>query len=77
MTGHPIRFIGVIGSNGGGPDWVGTKEAARQIGIDRSTLHGWWKAGRCKPDWVTPGGHARWDVEKLKRQLGISPYREG
>lgn len=57
---------------GNRPDLVGTKEAAPLIGVHRSTLHAWWKSGRVTPDWITPGGQARWDVERLKRQLGIA-----
>ncbi len=45
--------------------------------MDRGTLHEWWQQGKVKPVWVTPGGatrqgHARWDIEDLKRQLGIT-----
>ncbi|WP_037363781.1 MULTISPECIES: MerR family transcriptional regulator [Amycolatopsis] len=46
-----------------------TAEAAKAIGVDRRTLQRWWKAGDVTPEVVTPGGHARWDVDALKRQL--------
>ncbi|MCG3756675.1 MerR family transcriptional regulator [Amycolatopsis sp. Poz14] len=48
---------------------VPTADAAKAIGVDRRTLQRWWKAGEVSPEVVTPGGHARWDVEDLKRQL--------
>jgi hypothetical protein len=48
---------------------VPTGVAAKAIGVDRSTLHGWWQQGKVKPKAVTPGGHARWDVSDLIRQL--------
>lgn len=54
---------------------VPTGVAAKAIGVDRSTLHGWWQQGKVKPAMVTPGGHARWDVDDLIRQL--QPKDEG
>jgi predicted site-specific integrase-resolvase len=51
------------------PNIVPTGVAAQALGIDRGTLHRWWKAGLVEPAFVTAGGHARWDVEDLKRQL--------
>jgi predicted site-specific integrase-resolvase len=50
-------------------DLVPTGLAARAIGVDRGTLVRWWQQGLVKPAWVTPGGHARWDVEALKAEL--------
>lgn len=68
-----IRSIGVNGGNR--PGLVGTGEAAKAIGIDRGTLRKWWVEGKATPEWITPGGQARWDVEKLKRELGIVQRR--
>lgn len=48
---------------------VTTGEAARALGIGRATLARWWSEGLVTPALVTVGGHARWDVEDLKRQL--------
>jgi hypothetical protein len=48
---------------------VPTGVAAKAIGVDRGTLVRWWQNGLVKPALVTPGGHARWDVEQLKRDL--------
>lgn len=48
---------------------VPTGVAARQIGVARSTLVRWWTAGEVQPALITAGGHARWDVEDLMRQL--------
>lgn len=66
-----IRSIGVNSGNWRG--LLGTGQAAKAIGIDRGTLRRWWREGRVTPEWVTAGGQARWDVAKLKRQLGITP----
>lgn len=43
--------------------------AARALGIDISTLNRWWRAGLIKPSFVTAGGHARWELADLRRQL--------
>ena len=48
---------------------VPTGDAAKAIGVGRSTLARWMAEGLVKPSLVTPGGHARWDVDDLKRQL--------
>lgn len=49
--------------------WVTTAEAARQIGVGKSTLQRWAKQGLVTPAWRTPAGMARWDIEDLRRQL--------
>ncbi|WP_410670558.1 MerR family transcriptional regulator [Amycolatopsis sp. cmx-4-68] len=48
---------------------VPTADAAKAIGVGRSTLARWWKEGIVRPALVTPGNHARWDVDDLRRQL--------
>ncbi|WP_090070148.1 hypothetical protein [Lentzea flaviverrucosa] len=48
---------------------VPTGEAAKEIGVARATLVRWWQGKLVEPALVTPGGHARWDVEQLKRDL--------
>lgn len=48
---------------------VSTSEAARQLGIAQSTLSRWVSAGIVTPTWRTAGGHMRWDVDELERQL--------
>lgn len=52
---------------------VTTAKAAAGLGVDPATLWRWQQAGRVTPAWITPGGHARWDMAALRRQLGISP----
>ncbi|GAB2745064.1 hypothetical protein GCM10027174_18600 [Salinifilum aidingensis] len=49
--------------------YVTTAQAAKAIGVDRRTLQRWASEGAVTPALVTPGGHHRWDVEDLKRQL--------
>jgi hypothetical protein len=50
-------------------DLVPTGVAAKAIGVDRGTLVRWWQQGVVQPAVVTPGGHARWDVDQLRRDL--------
>lgn len=51
------------------PELVSTGEAARALGIGRSTLARWHAQGLVSPELVTAGGHARWNVEDLREQL--------
>lgn len=48
---------------------VPTGIAAKAIGVSRGTLARWWSEGTVAPALVTPGGHARWDIEDLREQL--------
>lgn len=50
-------------------DLVPTGKAAQAVGVDHATLVRWWNRGYVTPELVTPGGHARWDLDALKRQL--------
>jgi excisionase family DNA binding protein len=51
--------------------YLTTAEAARELGIAVSTLQSWAQRGVVKPAWRTPGGHARWDLADLERQLDV------
>jgi DNA-binding transcriptional MerR regulator len=51
------------------PKLVPTGVAAAEIGVARATLARWWQQGLVKPALITPGGHARWDVDQLRRDL--------
>ena len=48
---------------------VPTSEAARRLGLSARSLSRWAQDGRVEPDLVTPGGHMRWDVERLRAQI--------
>jgi DNA-binding transcriptional MerR regulator len=48
---------------------VPTAEAARELGVGVRTLQRWAAEGLVEPDLVTPGGHQRWDVDRLKADL--------
>ncbi|MBO0875457.1 MAG: MerR family DNA-binding transcriptional regulator [Pseudonocardia sp.] len=55
---------------------VPTGDAARELGVNIRTLQHWASEGLVTPDVVTPGGHMRWDVERLRAQLRDLPPRE-
>lgn len=46
-----------------------TAEAARVLGVSRSTVQRYVKAGLLRPAHVLPSGHLRWNLEDLRRQL--------
>lgn len=48
---------------------VSTGEAARHLGVDRSTLGRWVAAGVVTPTRRTIGGQYRWDLDELDRQI--------
>lgn len=49
--------------------YVTSAEAARALDIGRTTLWRWQSKGEITPAWTTPKGHARWDLDDLRRQL--------
>lgn len=51
------------------PKLVSTGVAAEALGVAHNTLHQWWQKGIVTPALVTPGGHARWDLDELREQL--------
>ncbi|MCD2193545.1 MerR family transcriptional regulator [Actinomycetospora endophytica] len=48
---------------------VSTSEAAKAVGVSARSLARWAQEGTLEPELVTPGGHLRWDVERLRQQL--------
>jgi excisionase family DNA binding protein len=55
---------------------VSTGEAARRLGVNLRTLQRWVREGRIEPDWITPGGHMRWDVDRLLQEIRRLPRDE-
>jgi len=51
------------------PKYVSTGEAAKALGVSERSLRQWAIDGVLVPDMVTPGGHRRWDVERLRFEL--------
>lgn len=50
-------------------DLVSTSVAARSLGIDPSTLTRWVHSGVVTPARRTVGGHFRWNLDDLARQM--------
>lgn len=48
---------------------VTTTEAARAVGVSARSLARWAHEGTVEPTVRTPGGHLRWDIDQLRRQL--------
>jgi LmbE family N-acetylglucosaminyl deacetylase len=49
--------------------YVGTTEAAKIVGLSKRTLQRYHRDGILEPEYVTAGGHARWDPDKIIQQL--------
>lgn len=43
--------------------------AAKAVDVPPSSLRRWARQGLLKPTFKTPGGHYKWDLDDLKRQL--------
>ena len=48
---------------------VTTAQAAKYLGINRTTLGRYARDGLLKPTVVLPSGHLRWSLEDLRRQM--------
>ena len=48
---------------------VTTAELARALGLSARTIQRYRQDGLLVPDLVSAGGHARWDVEKVRSRL--------
>ena len=65
-TMHRVRALWHAG--GMSPDLVRTGEAARHLGVAKSTITRAVQEGKLKPTDRTPGGQMRWNLEDLDRQ---------
>ena len=54
-------------------DLLNTNELAQQLGVAASTVRYYRSSGRIIPARQTPGGHARWSLEQVRRQLAERP----
>ena len=48
---------------------LNTNDLAQQLGVAASTVRYYRSSGRISPARQTPGGHARWSLEQVRRQL--------
>lgn len=51
------------------PDFLTTSEIAKAFGLAASTIRHYRAEGKITPSTQTPGGHARWDLEKVREEL--------
>lgn len=54
-----------------------TSQLADALGLAPSTLRHYRSAGRLRPRTQTPGGHARWDLDQVRSDLGYSDGGDG
>lgn len=57
-------------------DLVPTPEAAKALGVSPRTLQRYVRAGLVTPEITLPSGQYRWNVEKLRRQIGAATQDE-
>lgn len=58
------------------PRLVTTSELARALSLHMRTIQRYRADGLITPEIETKGGHARWDVDKVKEQLREMAKRE-
>lgn len=46
-----------------------TGELAKALGVSAGAVRNWTNAGIITPELTTPGGHHRWNEEKVRAQL--------
>jgi excisionase family DNA binding protein len=46
-----------------------TGELARELGVSRGAVLKWATDGLITPAFTTPGGHLRWDLDDVLRQV--------
>ena len=51
------------------PRLVNTAELARALGLAPRTIQKYRQEGTLTPDLESAGGHARWDVERVRAEL--------
>ncbi|MEU0467225.1 MerR family DNA-binding transcriptional regulator [Amycolatopsis sp. NPDC006131] len=46
-----------------------SSQLAKALDVSRQSIARWAKDGMITPEFVTPGGQYRWDLEKVKAEL--------
>jgi excisionase family DNA binding protein len=57
------------------PELLTTGQLARALNVSRTAILNWAEAGQIRPEVRTPGGHYRWVLDDVKRQLSEAPPR--
>lgn len=47
-------------------------ELAKELGVSLRTVQRWIAEGVIRPEFRTPGGHTRWDLDSVRTQLKTS-----
>jgi DNA-binding transcriptional MerR regulator len=55
---------------------VSTGELAKELGVSRGAVLKWVNRNMITPEFTTPGGHHRWDVDLVRAQLAALRERE-
>lgn len=48
---------------------ITTGQLAKELEVHLRTVQRWHRDGLIRPAWITPGGHMRWQLEDVRRQL--------
>jgi DNA-binding transcriptional MerR regulator len=48
---------------------VTSAELAKELGLSARSIQRYRQEGLLKPEIISPGGHARWDVDSVRDQL--------
>ncbi|GAA1276592.1 hypothetical protein GCM10009609_44480 [Pseudonocardia aurantiaca] len=52
-------------------------QLAKELGVTRAAVNKWAQEGKITPEVTTPGGHHRWVLDDVKRQLREMQRRGG
>ncbi|MGH3931792.1 MAG: MerR family DNA-binding transcriptional regulator [Pseudonocardiaceae bacterium] len=55
---------------------VTTGQLATELGVSRSAVLKWHRAGMITPELITPGNHLRWDAGQVRAQLRARRQRD-
>jgi len=66
---HTRRLTSPYGDHVENGRLVTTAELARALGLSARTIQRYRQAGLLEPELVSAGGHARWDVDKVRARL--------
>ena len=71
ISAHPCarRLTSPYGDRVADGRLVTTAELARALGLSARTIQRYRQGGLLVPDLVSAGGHARWNVEKVRSRL--------
>lgn len=65
-----------MGETSGPDEYLTTSELAGALRVHVETVRRWVRAGRIEPTVRTPGGHPRWHLSDVERQLGQRPDQQ-